>query len=219
MTSAPNAATVPEYSWPSITPARPPHSRRKCRSEPQIPQWLTSSRSSPGPGRGVGRSSTVTSRSPMKTAAGMVSGTFVMARGSPEPDTHVNYGPDPRNSPNSWQRNRSPATFSLPTVGGFSGARDSGVPLTWASGFEENHDGRCCDPGRHGCRRDGQARAGRRRRHHRRGHLRDRRRPHRSPRARRIRADRGARASSTSTRTTTRRCSGIPRCHRVAGTA
>ena len=78
---APTAATVPEYSWPSITPARPPHSRRKCRSEPQIPQWLTSSSSSPGPGSGVGRSSTATSRSPMNTAAGIVVGNVgVMAR-------------------------------------------------------------------------------------------------------------------------------------------
>ncbi len=54
VTSAPIAATVPENSWPSIAPALPPHSMRKCRSEPQIPQWLTSSSSSPGPGTGVG---------------------------------------------------------------------------------------------------------------------------------------------------------------------
>ena len=101
LTSAPRAATVPEYSCPSMTPARPPHSRRKWRSEPQIPQWLTSRSSSPGPGCGVGRSSTATSRRPMNTAAGMVSGRAVsggcvMAEGSPEPDTHVNCTPPGR---------------------------------------------------------------------------------------------------------------------------
>ncbi len=52
--------SVPLYSWPSIAPSCPPHSRRKCRSEPQIPQWLTSMSTSCGPSRGVGRSSTAT---------------------------------------------------------------------------------------------------------------------------------------------------------------
>src|SRR5690349_3523323 len=92
VTPAPSAATVPENSWPSITPDRPPHSTRKCRSEPQTPQWETSISSSPGPGFGVGRSSTATSRRPMNTAAGMTSGTSVIAMPpeSPKPDTGVN---------------------------------------------------------------------------------------------------------------------------------
>ena len=84
-TSSPVATTVPLYSWPSIAPSCPPHSMRKCRSEPQIPQWLTSMSTSCSPSGGVGRSSTVTSRRPMNTAAGIDSG-----RRRPSPKGHPN---------------------------------------------------------------------------------------------------------------------------------
>ncbi len=43
-------------------------------SEPQMPQWPTSTSTCPGPGRGTGRSSMVTSPLAVYTAAGMVSG-------------------------------------------------------------------------------------------------------------------------------------------------
>ena len=60
VTASPTATTVPAYSWPSIdVRTAASHSSRKWRSEPQMPQWLTSSSSSPGAGPGVGRSSTV----------------------------------------------------------------------------------------------------------------------------------------------------------------
>ena len=106
----------------------------------------------------------------------------------------------------------------LPTVGGFPVRETRGVPTDVGVSFEESHDRRRSDPGRNGRRRDGRVRAGGRRRHHRRGHHRDRRRPLRAPGARRRRADRHARASSTSTRTTTRRSSGTRRCRRAVGT-
>ena len=54
VTASPTATIVPLYSWPSIAPSCPPHSSRKCRSEPQIPQWLTSTSTSFGPDLGPG---------------------------------------------------------------------------------------------------------------------------------------------------------------------
>ena len=54
VTLAPTAATVPLYSWPPIEFGRPQPSSTKWRSEPQTPQWLTSSRTSSGPRSGTG---------------------------------------------------------------------------------------------------------------------------------------------------------------------
>ena len=93
VTSAPTAATVPENSWPSITPVAPAPLEEEVQvgaADPAVAhleQELARARAA-----GVGRSSTATSRSPMNTAAGIVVGqSCVMPEGSPEPDTHVNY--------------------------------------------------------------------------------------------------------------------------------
>ena len=69
---SPTAATTPLHSWPSTTPGLPQPSRMMWMSDPQMPQWPTSTSTWPGPGRGTGRSSTVTSPLAVYTAAGMV---------------------------------------------------------------------------------------------------------------------------------------------------
>ena len=85
---------------PRSRPRAHPTRARKCRSEPQTPQWLTSSEHlARARIAGRGRSSTATSRRPMNTAAGIVVGKWFghgralgHAEGSPEPDTGVKVG-------------------------------------------------------------------------------------------------------------------------------
>ena len=61
VTSSPTAAMVPLHSWPPTTPAvRPQPSRIWWMSEPQMPHECTRTTIWSGPGRGTGRSSTVT---------------------------------------------------------------------------------------------------------------------------------------------------------------
>jgi hypothetical protein len=52
---------APVNSWPATSPAWPQPSNSMWTSEPQIPQWSTSTSTWWGPGWGTGRSSTTTS--------------------------------------------------------------------------------------------------------------------------------------------------------------
>jgi hypothetical protein len=66
-------STTAAISWPRITsgPARTPVLYSE-RSDPQMPQYLTFSRTSPGPGSGIAASRTLISWSPSKNAARIV---------------------------------------------------------------------------------------------------------------------------------------------------
>ena len=62
----------PSTRGPRSSPAVPQPSSTKCRSEPQTPQWLTSSSTSSGPSSGTGSLLDRDLAGPMKTAASQV---------------------------------------------------------------------------------------------------------------------------------------------------
>src|SRR5580700_2554961 len=63
-TADPVSTMTPEYSWPWTDPGADHPSMTKCRSLPQIPQWLISTSTSPDDGDGTGRERTATFPSP-----------------------------------------------------------------------------------------------------------------------------------------------------------
>ena len=65
-TPSPSFAMVPDASWPWVmtsgTPGPPKTPSMRLRSEWQMPQYATLMSTSPGPGSGIGTSSTAHSR-------------------------------------------------------------------------------------------------------------------------------------------------------------
>ncbi len=72
VTPLPTAAIVPQNSCPMTEPALNWPYWKRCTSEPHIAQYLTFTRTCPGPGCGSGTSSTDRRCFPLKTAAFIV---------------------------------------------------------------------------------------------------------------------------------------------------